>query len=72
IMGAAVTHLALTTQPNRLIAASDLHTYSSLSTAKGQPIFIEDGMMGMASHLPGLGLEVDLESLGEPVQVIAA
>ncbi|HCS92857.1 MAG TPA: muconate cycloisomerase, partial [Chromatiaceae bacterium] len=67
IMGAAVTHLALTTQPNRLIAASDLHTYSSLSTAKGKPIFIEDGMMGMASHLPGLGLEVDLESLGESV-----
>jgi L-alanine-DL-glutamate epimerase-like enolase superfamily enzyme len=70
IMGAAVTQLALTTPANRLLAASDLHTYSSLSTVRGQPIRIEDGMMGMASDLPGLGLDVDPDTLGEPAYVI--
>ena len=70
IMGAAVTQLALTTPANRLLAASDLHTYSSLSTTRGEPIFVEDGMMGMNSNLPGLGLDVDPSSLGEPGYVI--
>ncbi|EIJ36819.1 mandelate racemase/muconate lactonizing enzyme family protein [Thiothrix nivea] len=73
IMGAAVTQLATTTPANRLLAASDVHTYSSLTTAKGMPIFVEDGMMGMVNNdLPGLGIEVDPDSLGEAGIIINA
>ena len=72
IMGAAVTQLATTTSANCLLAANDVHTYSSLSTTKGMPIFVEDGMMGMETDLPGLGIEVDPDSLGEASIVINA
>ncbi len=64
ITTAAVIHLALTTVPNRLLASTDLHTYSSLSTSKGEPIQVENGMMGMANELPGLGIEVNQNALG--------
>lgn len=71
ITTAAVVHLALSTAPNRLLASTDLHTYSSLSTAKGEAIRVENGMMSMTdNNLPGLGVEVDPDSLGEADIVI--
>ena len=70
ITTAAVIHLALTTAPNRLLASTDLHTYSSLSTTKGNPIHVENGMMRMTNDLPGLGVEVDDTVLGKPSIVI--
>lgn len=70
IMGAAVTQLALTTPPNRLLAASDIHMYSSISTATNDPIWVEDSKMGMNNSLPGLGVEVSEKALGEAVVVI--
>ena len=69
IMGAAVTQLALTTAPNRLLAASDIHTYSSISTATNETIWVENSKMGMNSNLPGLGV---VEILGEANMVIYA
>jgi L-alanine-DL-glutamate epimerase-like enolase superfamily enzyme len=71
IMGAAVTQLALTTPPNRLLAASDIHMYSSISTASNNPIWVEDSQMGMNNTLPGLGVEVDEKVLGEAQRVIS-
>lgn len=70
IMGAAVTQLALTTAPNRLLAASDVHTYSSISTANNDPIGVENSLMRMNNDLPGLGVIVNEESLGEASMVI--
>ncbi len=71
ITTAAVVHLALTTAPNRLLASTDLHTYSALSTIKGEPIRVENGMMSMADDsLPGLGIEVSTEALGKADVVI--
>lgn len=72
ILGAAVTHLALTTAPNRLLAAPDIHTYSSISTASNNPIKVEGGRMSMNNELAGLGVEVNDDALGEPSLVIEA
>jgi L-alanine-DL-glutamate epimerase-like enolase superfamily enzyme len=65
ILGAAVTQLALTTPPNRLLAAPDIHTYSSISTTSNNPIKVEDGRMSMNSELAGLGIVVNDDALGE-------
>ncbi|OAD18660.1 Mandelate racemase/muconate lactonizing enzyme family protein [Candidatus Thiomargarita nelsonii] len=70
ITTSAVIHLAMTTAPNRLLASTDLHTYSSLSTTQGEPIRVENGMMSMASDLPGLGVEINPDALGEASIVI--
>lgn len=70
ITTAAVVHLALSTASNRLLASTDLHTYSSLSTAREGAIFVDNGKMGMAGNRPGLGIEVLPETLGEPHMVI--
>lgn len=69
-IGSAVTQLGLTTAPNRLLAASDVHTYSSISTATNAPIRVENSQMGMNSTFPGLGVEVNDEVLGEAQLVI--
>jgi L-alanine-DL-glutamate epimerase-like enolase superfamily enzyme len=71
ITGAVLTQLAMTTPPNRFISTLDIHNYSSLSMTHGHPIQVEDGLMWMTHDtVPGLGIEVNAASLGEPNWVI--
>lgn len=72
ITTAALIHLGMTTQPNRLISTIDSHNYSSLTVASNDPIKVDNGAMWLADDAPGLGVVVDDEALGEPAHVIAA
>ena len=61
----ALAHLAVSTPPEALLNATDIHNYNANQVATGAPE-ARDGFMTV-SDLPGLGAEPDLAALGEPV-----
>jgi len=67
ITSAAVAHLAASTPQQYLINSTDLMNYSTRSTGIGGPI-VDSGML-YATDTPGLGVEPDFDSLGDPVFV---
>nr|VFK43567.1 MAG: L-alanine-DL-glutamate epimerase [Candidatus Kentron sp. TC] len=70
ITTSAMVHLALTTAPNRFMSCTDLYNYSSETVAGGDNLLVENGTITFADDKPGLGIDVDPESLGEPDIVI--
>lgn len=70
ITTAALTHLSMTTPPNRLLATIDIHNYSSLAITSNNPVVVDNGFMWMADDAPGLGVVVNDAALGEPDRVI--
>ena len=72
ITTAAVTHLAMTTAPNRLLASTDLHGYSSLSTSSDHNLVVENGLMYLVGNQPGLGITVNPDALGQADIVLRA
>ena len=69
ITTATLAHLAASTPAEFLINSTDLHNYNTVSTGKPPPE-TRDGKL-FASDAPGLGVEPDYESLGEPVAAYA-
>jgi L-alanine-DL-glutamate epimerase-like enolase superfamily enzyme len=67
ITSAAVAHFAASTPEDYLINSTDLHHYNTRSTGIGGPI-VKDGKL-YATDEPGLGVEPDYDSLGDPVVV---
>ena len=65
IATAAIAHLAHSTPPGSHFQSSAFHEYHTLAIASGGPS-IEDGTM-FVEDKPGLGVEPDLDVLGEPV-----
>ncbi len=70
ITTAAIIHLGMTTQANRLISTIDSHNYSSLTIATNDPIIVDNGAMWMSDNAPGLGVIINDAALGQPVKVI--
>jgi len=70
IATAAFAHLAASTPPERLLDATDLHAYNTTQLARGAPE-VADGRMTVSDR-PGLGVEPDLDALGDPVAVRSA
>ena len=64
---AAVAHFAASTPPEYLINSTDLMNYNTRSTGIGGA-HAKDGKL-FAPDTPGLGVEPDFESLGDPVAV---
>lgn len=62
---AAIAHLAHSTPTELLFTSTDFNSYVTVSNAKGAPQR-ERGRLA-AGTAPGLGVEPDLEVLGEPV-----
>lgn len=69
IVSAAIAHLAVSTPPEALLNATDLHNYNRADISTGGPPVAAGRMR--ASDLPGLGTEPDFEVLGEPVAVFS-
>ncbi|MEM7302747.1 MAG: enolase C-terminal domain-like protein [Pseudomonadota bacterium] len=67
ITSAAVAHFAASTPSDYLINSTDLFNYNTRSTGIGGPT-VKDGKL-YASDVPGLGVEPDFNSLGDPVAV---
>lgn len=67
IATATLSHFAASTPEDWLINTTDLHNYNTRSTGKPGPK-TADGKL-FASDQPGLGVSLDLESLGAPVAV---
>jgi L-alanine-DL-glutamate epimerase-like enolase superfamily enzyme len=65
ITAAAMTHLALTTTPNRLLNTCDLHSYTSFSITRDNNLQSEQGQMFFLEEKAGLGIEIDNDVLGE-------
>lgn len=65
ITSAAVAHFAASTPEEYLINSTDLMNYNTRSTGIGGPS-VEGGKL-YATDTPGLGVEPDFESLGQPV-----
>ncbi len=65
IATATLAHFAASTPSDFLINATDLHNYNTRSTGTPGPA-TRDGLL-FAPDTPGLGVEPDFESLGEPV-----
>ncbi len=65
IATAAIAHLAHTLPSDFHFQSSAFHEYSNLAIANGGPV-IKDGWM-MSSNSAGLGIEPNMEVLGEPV-----
>ena len=68
IATAAIAHLAHTVPKEFHFQSSAFHEYTHLEIAHGAPL-MEDGFM-RASNRPGLGVEPNLDVLGEPVYVV--
>ena len=64
---AAIVHLAQSTPPNRLFSVWDIGDIIRFQTASNA-IKCVGGLM-RANELPGLGMEMLSDTLGEPVQV---
>jgi L-alanine-DL-glutamate epimerase-like enolase superfamily enzyme len=62
---AAIAHLAHSTPPHALIAATDFNSYVTPDTAEGAPRRIQGRIA--APTAPGLGVTPRLDVLGEPV-----
>lgn len=69
ITTAACAHFAASTPPEYLYNTTDLHNYNTASTGTPAPV-VKDGRL-YVTDAPGLGIEPDHGSLGEPVAVIA-
>ncbi len=69
IVTAAISHLAHSTPPEFLFAATDFNSYVTKSIAIGAPKR-KDGMLA-ASEAPGLGITPLSDALGDPVLRIA-
>ncbi len=67
IATAAVSHFAASTPPELMSSTTDLHNYNTRSTGTPNPKTSEGKLF--VSDLPGLGVEPDLQNLGEPVAV---
>lgn len=67
ITSSVVAHFAASTPSEYLVNSTDLHNYNTRSTGLGGPT-VRDGKL-YASDSPGLGVEPDYESIGEPVAV---
>ena len=65
IATAAIAHLAHSLPTEFHFQSSAFHEYTNIEVAKGGPI-IEDGYMSV-SDSPGLGVEPNMEVLGDPV-----
>ena len=65
---AAVAHLAASTRPEHLLTVSFMNDWTNEHVAGHRPRSV-DGM-GSAPSGPGLGIEVDVEALGEPLFTI--
>ncbi|MDX6752436.1 mandelate racemase/muconate lactonizing enzyme family protein [Geminicoccaceae bacterium 1502E] len=70
ITTAVLAHFAASTPPEFLVNTTDLHNYNLERTGRPGP-HSRDGRL-FVSDAPGLGVEPDLESLGEPVAVYEA
>jgi cis-L-3-hydroxyproline dehydratase len=70
ITTAVLSHLAASTPPEYLYNTTDLHNYNVEHTGKPGPE-TRDGKL-YASDAPGLGVEADLDELGDPVAVYGA
>ncbi len=70
IVTSAIAHLAHSTPPQFLLAATDFNSYVTVSTARGAPKR-ERGRLA-ASTQPGLGIEPRWEKLGHPVLEIGS
>jgi len=68
IITAAIAHLAHSTPDELVFTVTDFNSYVTVSTASGAP-GRKDGRMA-ASAAPGLGIEPNLEVLGDPVLVV--
>ncbi len=67
IITAAIAHLAHSTPEHLRFSATDFNSYVTVRNATGAPQRV-DGQM-RASSAPGLGIEPDMDVLGEPVAV---
>ena len=67
ITTAALAHFAASTPPELLYNTTDLHNYNVETTGMPGPA-TRDGKL-FASDSPGLGVEPDLDSLGDPVAI---
>ena len=67
ITTSAVAHFATSTPQEYLVNSTDLHNYNTRSTGIGGP-HVKDGKL-YASDTPGLGVEPDFESLGDPIAI---
>ncbi len=67
ITTAALSHLAASTPPEFLYNTSDLHNYNTAHTGTPGPRTHEGKLY--APDTPGLGVEPDFDSLGDPVAV---
>jgi L-alanine-DL-glutamate epimerase-like enolase superfamily enzyme len=67
IITAAIAHLAHSTPEALRFSATDFNSYVTVRNATGAPQRV-DGRM-QASDDPGLGIELDIEALGQPVAV---
>lgn len=67
ITSSAVAHFAASTPEDYLINSTDLHNYNTRSTGIGGPS-VKDGKL-YATDVPGLGVEPDYDSLGDPVAI---
>lgn len=67
IISAAVSHFAASTPAELLFNTTDLHAYNTQST--GSPAPPTSGGRLYCREAPGLGVEPDFESLGDPVRV---
>jgi len=65
IITAAIAHLAHSTPENCRFSATDFNSYVTVHNATGAPVR-DNGNMA-ASTLPGLGVEPNFDSLGNPV-----
>ncbi len=70
ITTAALAHLAASTPPEYLYNTTDLHNYNTVST--GRPGPRTEGGKLYAGDAPGLGVEPDTSTIGEPVAVYQA
>jgi len=67
ITSAAVAHFAASTPEDFLINSTDLHHYNTRSTGIGGPT-VSEGKLYPGEE-PGLGVEPDYDSLGDPVEI---
>ena len=67
ITSALISHFAASTPAKFLYNTTDIHNYNTERTGHPLPE-VRDGKL-YASDAPGLGIEPDLDSLGEPVAV---
>ncbi len=67
ITTATLAHFAASTPEEFLLCTADLHRYNLESTGKPAP-HVADGRL-YAADTPGLGVEPDYDSLGDPVAV---